>query len=315
MHAMRLFADVAGCRSFSLAASRHGITQSAASQRISQLEKRLGVTLLDRSVRPLTLTEAGQVYLRGCRQVLEQIEQVERQVAKLRPRMAGQVVVDAIYSAGIDLLNHVKELFEAQVPEVGVTVDYKRPDEVYDAVRNHRCDLGILSYPQRWRDVGIVPLRHEKMGVVCAPTHVLAARQSVHAGELGGYDMVTFEPGLPAGRHIRRYLKEHGSSPPVVNVFDNIDTVKSAVAVTQAFAILPRRTVMREVHAGTLVAVDLTPELLRPIGIIYPKPRRGNGACGGGGALTPPAQAFVDFLLKHAGPEVDLPVELTAVRS
>ncbi|MCC7205272.1 MAG: LysR family transcriptional regulator, partial [Phycisphaeraceae bacterium] len=64
MQSLRLFCDVAGHRSFSLAAKKHGITQSAVSQRVGQLEKRLGVTLLDRSVRPLALTPAGELFLR-----------------------------------------------------------------------------------------------------------------------------------------------------------------------------------------------------------------------------------------------------------
>ena len=64
MQTLRLFCDVAACRSVSQAAARHGITQSAASQRVSQFEKRLGVTLIDRSVRPLDLTAAGELMLR-----------------------------------------------------------------------------------------------------------------------------------------------------------------------------------------------------------------------------------------------------------
>jgi DNA-binding transcriptional LysR family regulator len=71
MQTIRLYADVARYRSFSEAAREHGITQSAASQRIRSLEDRLGVMLIDRSVRPLALTPAGEVYGRGCIELLE----------------------------------------------------------------------------------------------------------------------------------------------------------------------------------------------------------------------------------------------------
>ena len=300
MDTLRLFCDVATCRSFSEAARRHGISQSAASQRVGRLEARLGVTLIDRSVRPLALTDAGQEFTRGCRELIERYDVLEGRISGLRQRPAGEVRIDAIYSAGIDLLNQVKEQFEAVMPGVTVVVEYKRPEEVYEAVRQQRCDLGILSYPKRWPDVGTIPLRNERMVVVCAPDHPLAARQRVNAGQLSDWPMVSFEAGLPVGRRIRRYLREHGATPTITNVFDNIDTLKSVVAVTDQISILPRRTVLREVAAGTLRVVELDPQLDRTMGIIYPRARRHDGS-----PFSPAAQAFVEFLLQHAGPEVE----------
>lgn len=300
MRTLQIFLDVARHRSFSDAAAEHGVTQSAASQRVSQLEKKLGVTLIDRSVRPLALTPAGEEFLRGCRDILERYADLERRVTRHRPAFTGHLSVAAIYSAGIDLLNHVREAFIRDHPGVSVEVQYQQPDEVYDSVRDQRCDLGIVSYPQRWRDVGTIPLRDERMVVVFGPTHELAGRARLRASELADWPMVTFEPALPVGRHIRRYLKEQGVVPQITNLFDNIDTVKSAVAVTDQLAILPKRTVQREVTAGTLAAAELEPELLRPIGIIHRRGSRGQRP------LSPMAQGFVDFLLHHAGPHVDL---------
>lgn len=303
MQSLRLFCDVAVHRSFSQAAANHRITQSAASQRISQLEKRLGVKLIDRSVRPLALTTAGSEFFRGCQQLLERYDQLARRVSSLEPLARGMVRVDAIYSAGIDLLNHVKESFEALHAEVKVTLEYKRPDEVYEAVRDRRCDLGIVSYPQRWQQVQTIPLRDELMAVVCSPRHPLADAGSIHASRLQQWSMVTVEPGLPVGRRIRRYLREHGVSPNVTSEFDNFDTIKSAVSVTDQVAILPKRTVLREVRAGSLVVVDLKPALVRPMGIIMRRPRSGQSS-------RPAIRAFIEFLQQHAGPG-DEPVEHT----
>ncbi len=302
---IRLLCEVAACRSFSLAATRQGVTQSAASQRIGRLEERLGVQLLDRSVRPLALTPAGEAFVKGCRELVERYDQLERQVAGFRNQTAdGTVRVDAIYSAGIDLLNQIKEAFERDHQGVTVSVNYRRPQEVYEAVRDQTCDMGILSYPKRWPEVSVIPLRNERMSVVCNPRHPLARRESVKAGELGRWSMVGFEADLPVGRRIRKYLKDHGAQPQVTNMFDNIDTIKSAVAVTDDIAILPRRTVWREMLAGTLAVVELLPELVRPLGIIHHR------AQSKAGAFTPAAQAFVDYLLKHAGPDVDLVQDL-----
>lgn len=301
MQTVRLFCDVARYQSFSRAAAEHGITQSAASQRILALESRLGVTLIDRSVRPLALTQAGEVYMRDAREILERYDDLERRVSQLRPTLHGVVRVDAIYSVGIDLLNHIKEAFEREHPGARVDVHYKQPGEVVEAVRNESCDFGIVSYPHTWKDeVSSVPLRDERMALVVAPGHPLAAKMKIHARELDGIEFIAFEPGLPVAKGIKRYLREHGAAPVVSSVFDNIDTIKSAVAVTQQAAILPKRTVHREVQAGTLALVELEPRLVRPIGIVRSKRhRRGRSA-------PPTVQAFIDYLLENAGPKADL---------
>ena len=294
MRTLRLLLDVALLQSISRAAAAHGITQSAVSQRIRQLEADLSVTLFDRSVRPLALTPAGEVFVDEARELVDRYEKLWEKVGKLHAdRLEGEVRVGAIYSAGIDLMQTLRDGFEAQHPGVRIVVDYKRPEEVDAAVRQGRCHVGIVSYPKRWPGLTVRQLRDERMLVACPPNHPLLNRKSVHAAELGDYPLVGFGSGLPAGRHLRRYLRRCGVSPSFTYEPDNIDTIKSMLAVGDQIAILPRRTVAREVAAGTLGAVELEPELHRPMGIIHlRKPR-----------LSPAARAFVQYLLEHADPD------------
>ena len=296
---LRLFCDIARCQSFSQAAIEHGITQSAASQRIGSLEKRLGVTLLDRSVRPLALTPAGRLFADEGRQILDRYDRLEHQITQFRAELQGHVTVAAIYSAGIDLLNKICDKLRKEHPAITVTLEYKRPEQVYDAVQHERCDLGILSYPRRWPGVGLIPLRHERMCVVCAPKHPLAALKSISPSDLSGHTMASFEPGLPVGRRIASYLREHDARVHTGAMFDNIDTIKSAVLVTDQFAILPKRTVLREAGVGELAMLDLEPRLERPLGVIYHK-RNGVGK-----QFSPAVQCFIDFLTQNAGPTAD----------
>jgi DNA-binding transcriptional LysR family regulator len=309
MHSLRLFCDVAALRSFSKAADLHGITQSAVSQRVQQLEEKLGVELLDRSVRPPALTPAGELFAREARELVDRYDDLTQRVAALHGEpaatpLAGEVVVSAIYSAGIDLLQALKEDFETAHAGVEIRIDYKRPEEVDHAVRSGTCDFGIVSYPRRWRGVEVRPLRDERMSVVCPPHHPLAAQRTVVAEELDGLAMMCFDAQLPVARHIKRYLREHGAEPEITQEVDNIDTLKSLLEHSDEFAILPRRTVRREAEDGTLVVVELEPELTRPLGIISAKRAR----------LGPAAQSFQDFLVEHADPDARrAPAEETAV--
>jgi len=140
------------------------------------------------------------------------------------------------------------------------------------------------------------------MGVVCAPSHNLmqAVVQSkmLTPRDLDGQRMIAFEKHLPVRREIQKYLKQHGSTPETTDCFDNIDTIKGALAVTGAFSILPLRTVAREVEMGTLAAAALDPLLARPMGVIHDK-RHANGA------FSPSVQAFLDHL-RELGPEMAL---------
>src|SRR5262245_22677585 len=141
--ALKLFCDVARHRSFSQAAQLSGVTQSAASQAISLLEKRLGVQLIDRSTRPLQLTPLGQTYYVGCKTLLEQYAELEASIRSAYAQLAGTVQVAAIYSVELGDLEHYVHQFTAEQPDVKVHLEYLHPDRVYEKVGDGTADLGL----------------------------------------------------------------------------------------------------------------------------------------------------------------------------
>ncbi len=98
---LKLFCDVVRLRSFSRAASGNGVTQSAASQAMQQLEAELDVPLLDRSRRPLVATEAGRVFFEACRDLLQGFDDARASLRASKERVEGTVRVAAIYSVGL----------------------------------------------------------------------------------------------------------------------------------------------------------------------------------------------------------------------
>src|SRR5207253_1388064 len=130
--ALQVFCDVARHRSFSQAAQANSVTQSAASQIVSQLERRMGVQLIDRSTRPLQLTSLGQTYYEGCRTLLQQYMDLEASIRTAHTQIAGTVQVAAIYSVGLSDMGQYVERFSAEQPNAGVHIEYHHPDRVYE---------------------------------------------------------------------------------------------------------------------------------------------------------------------------------------
>ncbi len=287
LEALKIFCDVVRQRSFSRAAAVNRITQSAASQNVLQLEKSLGVRLIDRSKRPLQLTPEGQVYFEGCKPLVERYYALEAEVKSLSQEVSGSVSVAAIYSVGLGDMSRYLQQFARLYPRAGVRLAYLHPHRVYESVVNEDADIGLISYPTHRRGLQSVSWRDELMCVVCGPKHPLASKCQLTGGDLDGQSFTAFDEALIIRREIDRQLRKYRCEPKVVMAFDNIETIKRAVEIGDTLAILPEITVGNEVRAGVLVAIPLSaPTLVRPMGIIY---RRG-------GELPKTVRMFINLI-------------------
>jgi DNA-binding transcriptional LysR family regulator len=273
-------------------ASHCGVSQSAASQHIQEMERRLAVGLLDRSKRPLDLTPAGKLYYEFCRDVLRREEEFARELEGLKGSVERTVRVASIYSIGLSEMSRLQEAFAARHPAAQLHVEYERPDKVYEAVRGESADLGLVSYPTASRDIAAIPWRQEEMQVALPPSHPLASRGEIYPADLDGQPFIGFDEDLSIRRELDRFLRSHGVAVTLVMHFDNIQMIKEAVALGSGISILPARTMQAEVAQGRLVAAPLhAPELLRPVGVIHLRRKKFNAA----------TQSFMDLLLAPEG--------------
>lgn len=287
LESLKIFKDIAQSRRMSRGAAMNGISQSAASQLIQQIERDLGVELLDRSKRPLELTEAGKLYYDACRDLLRRYEQALAEIEALKEEAGGSVRLACIYSIGLHEMARRTAEFQQLHPKARVHLEYLRPDKIYEAVLTDQTDLGILSYPARSRELKVVPWRQERMTLVVYPSHRLAGRESVEAAELAGERFVSFDEDLAIRKALDRFLRDCGVTVDAVLQFDNIQMIKEAVAIGSGISILPELTVAEEISQGRLVAIPFREaSLARPVGIVH---RRGK-------KLSPAAVQFLEFL-------------------
>ncbi len=271
---LRLIRDVAQLRSVSKAAQLSEISQSAASQTLTDLERELGVTLFDRSTRPLGATPAGKLYLNFCRDVLRRHEEFQSELDLLRKKLNGVVRLAAIYSVGLSEMSQIEFRFHERFPEAELAISYLRPERVWDAVERDEADLGLMSYAESSREILALPWRKEEMVVAVSPQHRFAAEKALSAVQLEGEAFIGFDDNLPIQSHIERYLREHKVNVEMALHFDNLQMIKEAVAHEAGISILPLRVMRDDLNAGRLIALRLEPaELFRPLNIIHRRRR------------------------------------------
>jgi DNA-binding transcriptional LysR family regulator len=284
---LSLYCEVIRSGSFSLGAQAHRISQSAASQAVRQLEEELGTKLIDRTKRPFMVTREGRKFFEGCQSLLEQYQKIKAEISEQRETLAGDVRVAVIYSVGLHDMGFYTQQFTARYPQAKIRLAFLHPHEVVDAVISDEADLGILSFPTAHRSLAVIPWHDETMVFVCHRTHPLARKKIVNAREIAGEKFIAFDKNLAIRKAIDRALRQRSVKPDAVMEFDNIETIKQAIAIQSGVSILPKSSVSREIENGILAAVPVDmPELLRPIGIIHRRQR----------LLTPAASRLIEFL-------------------
>jgi len=254
---LKLYCDVVRLRSFSRGAAANGVSQSAASQSIQQLEAELDLPLLDRSRRPLQPTEEGHTFYEACRTLLQGFEKARAELQMAKQRVEGTARVAAIYSVGLHDMSRHMQPFMSAYPHARVLLECLHPHKVVEAVLNDEADLGVLSYPAATRALEVLPLRSEPMVLVAHPTHRLARRRSLVAADLTGEKFVAFDHDLAIRKAIDRVLKQHGVKVDVVMEFDNVETIKQAISINAGLSVLPRPTILKELGMRTVVALPL----------------------------------------------------------
>lgn len=269
---LKIFCDLVDLQSFSLAAERNFITQSAVSQQIRSLEEKFKRKLLERvrGRREVKLTAAGEVFYREARHVLAAYAELQENLRGLVGKIGGTVKVACTYSVGLHEMPAKVGEFMTKFPAARIDLEYSRMTKVVRDVMSGSVELGILAFPEAKRGLTIVPMPSDRMVLVCQPEHKLAKRSQVKAKDLDGLDFVLFERDTPTRKATDKILKAAGVEVKKVAEFDNIETIKRAVEVGFGVAILPMPAVIDEQKAGRLVVIKLAEkDWVRPVGAVY----------------------------------------------
>ena len=242
---LRYFVAVAEELHFGRAAQRLGIAQPPLSRAIGQLERRLGVVLLERTSRTVALTEAGSVLLREGRAALDAVDAADRRTRRAAAGHPGLVLVAKAGASG-ELLAKLLDAYAAEPGAVTVDVQLCGIGEQEPWLRDGRADVALLHRPfDSTVGFDIEELHTEGQVVVLPAGHPLTGRTDLRTAD------VTALPGLPLPRWPRR----DGTYPdgPGPEVRDHAQLLQ-LIALGRAAAVLPE-SVRPQLHG--LAAVPL----------------------------------------------------------
>lgn len=269
---LKVFCDLVELQSFSLAAERNFITQSAVSQQIKTLEDKFKRRMLERvrGRREVKLTAIGEVFYRESKNVLAAYEQLQENLRGVVGKIGGTVKVATVYSVGLHELPRIVGEFMSKFPAARIDLEYSRTTKVVRDVLNGSVELGVIAFPEPRRGLSIVQMPPNKLVLVCPPEHKFAGRSRIRTIDLNGQDFVLFERDTPTRKATDKILKTKGVEVKKIAEFDNIETIKRAVEVGFGLAIVPLPAVADEQRTGRLAVVELVEkEWSRPVGVVY----------------------------------------------
>jgi len=236
----RSFVTVAETGSITHAASRLGLTQSALSRRVQQLEEQLGARLFTRSRQGIELTEEGRLALQAGQRLLTSWNNLREEIRLHQGLELGRVRIGGGATAVSFILPSAIAGFQASHPRILFQMKEAGSSEIAEDVLEGRLELGIVTLPVRSNELLSRPLMDDDIVLVAARDHPLAQRDHLEVADLADQGFVGFEGGTALRQLIDQAVREAGLEPHVVMELRSIPSILRMVATTGHLAFVSR---------------------------------------------------------------------------
>jgi len=255
---------VAKERSFTKAARRLNISQSAVSEQVKLLEDEAGFPLFQRTPRGIDLTERGRTFLYEAEGIIGDL----MSLADTARRLRGEILDTFTIGMGSGLAQiFMPRLFgrvDEMMPGARLEIITAPTKAIFNDLHEERIDVGLAieSEPERV-PAGLVfdRLTVVEMGLIVPPKHPLArSRQPVDVARLIAEPIVMNELSVGYGQVVMSLFTDLGIRPNILAIVDNVETMKAIVQSGKGIAIVPVRCVENEVALGVLKLLQIAPE-------------------------------------------------------
>ncbi|MGW5355556.1 LysR family transcriptional regulator [Streptomyces sp. NPDC004031] len=281
---MRYVIAVAETSSFTRAAERCRVVQSALSHQVARLEHELGARLFERTSRRVRLTPAGEAFLPAARQCLEAAGRAAAEVAAAVGEVRGRLAVGSIPTVtAADVPGALREIHERH-PQVRITLRVGASDELVEQVRTGGLDVAFLGLPTTAvpHGVGVHELARGALVAVVAPDHPLAGERAVSLARLARETFVELPAGTAGRAQSEQAFAAAGLSRDIAYEVSSAEFIPRLVAPGLGVAMLPAAYAP---NLTGVVTVEVTDAPARVEYVIWSR-----------SGPTPAAAAFLDAL-------------------
>ena len=188
---LQAFRAVAELSSFRKAADALSVSQPAFSRRIEKLEEALGVQLLERTTRRVSLTSVGRDFDRKVQQLLDDLDHTLLSIRGVTATRMGEVTIACVPSTVYYFVSHVISRYHERYPKIRVKVFDASANEVLTAVSRSEADFGLNFVGGQEPDIEFKPLMEERFVAACRRDHPMAKKRRVTWTELAQYDYIS----------------------------------------------------------------------------------------------------------------------------
>ena len=282
---LQAFRAVAELSSFRKAAEALHVSQPAFSRRIEKLEEALGVQLLERTTRRVSLTSVGRDFDRKVQQLLDDLDHTLLGIRGVAATRMGEVTIACVPSTVYYFVSQVISRYHERYPKIRVKVFDASANEVLMAVSRSEADFGLNFVGGQEPDIEFKPLLEERFVAACRRDHPLAKKRRVTWTELAQYDYISVSKASGNRLLLDQALANMAERPQSIYETQHVTTMLGLVEAGLGVAAVPSIAMPGADHP-LLVSVPLSdPVITRKIGLIRRKGR----------SLSPAAQQLYEF--------------------
>ncbi|MEU0565412.1 transcriptional regulator CynR [Nonomuraea sp. NPDC005983] len=255
---LRYLLAVAEHGNFTRAAEDLHISQPTLSQQIRQLERTLGVQLLDRTGRTVRLTDAGAVYIDHARRALRDLAAAERAVHDVQDLSRGHLRLGATPTFTAYFIGPLTAELHTRHPGISLTLTETTQDRIEAALLTDDLDLGIAFAGPHLPGITPTPLFTETLSLVTATQHAPMTPDPLPIHALEGEQLALLSGDFATRGHIDAYFAGHGLAPRITVEANSLQALTEIVQRTDLATVLPDAITHDHPH---LTPVSLDPPL------------------------------------------------------
>ena len=253
---LQCFSAVAQNLSFTRAADTLHLTQPAVSMQVRQLEQQTGIALTEQLGKQIHLTAAGEEVFRYARSILQQVDEMDDVLNKMKGLAGGQLRIAAISSANY-FAPKLLGVFHQRFPDVGVSMDVTRQQSVLKQVADNEVDMAIMGQPPEGMHVDAIAFMDNPLVIVAPPSHRLARKKNIPIKQMEKEIFLTRESGSGTRGAMLRFFRQNKLKLTTGMEMGSLEGIKQSVQAKLGLGLLPRGSIETELKLKKLVVLDI----------------------------------------------------------